>query len=196
MARPRKTDGSVSAKELLVAAFLQMLEQMPYRKITVKALSARAGLNHNSFYYHFGNMEQLAQYALEVTIPKEIPSQVVPRFLSEGVVQLPFAPEEMEPLFQRVKLFAKKDSPELNPIIRAKIESMWLQAAGIPPDSLSAKDRTVVSFLSAGGVATMGAHPDLTLREFLGLVDGTMGSIVRMAISQLREKRQEGESFA
>ena len=186
MARPKKSDGNAHAKEMLTMACWELLEQMPYRKITVRALSARAGLNHNSFYYHFCNMEQLAEYALEVTIPREIGGQVIPRFLAEGVVRLPFAPEDVEFLFQKIKLFAKKDSPELNPIIRARLESLWLQAAGIDSESLSAKDKAAISFLSAGGVATIGANPDLSLSDFLELANGTVGGIVRMVVSELQ----------
>ena len=186
MARPRKSSGASDARELLTAAFWDMLGQMPYRKITVKALAARAGLNHNSFYYHFRNMDQLAAYALDATIPKEVEQQVIPRFLSEGVAELPFPIESAEPLFQKAKLFAKGDSPELAPVIRAKVENMWLNAAGVDAASLSAKDRIALPFLSAGGIATMGANPSLTLGEFLELANGTVGSMIRTVVSQLQ----------
>ena len=182
----KRTSSSQETKRALAASLKKLMNKKLLSKITINEIVQDCGLNRNSFYYHFCNMEQLAEYALEVTIPREIGGQVIPRFLAEGVVRLPFAPEDVEFLFQKIKLFAKKDSPELNPIIRARLESLWLQAAGIDSESLSAKDKAAISFLSAGGVATIGANPDLSLSDFLELANGTVGGIVRMVVSELQ----------
>lgn len=40
-------------KKLIRATFLKQLNEMPLNKITVKGLSEEAGINRNTFYYHY-----------------------------------------------------------------------------------------------------------------------------------------------
>lgn len=50
-------------RELIVDSFLQLLEEMPYDKITVRSLIERCKISRNTFYYHFHDIPEL----LEVT---------------------------------------------------------------------------------------------------------------------------------
>ena len=40
-------------KKLIMTTFQTMLEELPFDKITVAALVKRAGVSHNTFYYHY-----------------------------------------------------------------------------------------------------------------------------------------------
>ena len=40
-------------KKLIMSTFQEMLEELPFDKITVTALVKRAGISPNTFYYHY-----------------------------------------------------------------------------------------------------------------------------------------------
>ena len=48
-------------KQALSDAFWQLLEEMPYSKITVKEIVDRCQVNRNTFYYHFQDIPALAE---------------------------------------------------------------------------------------------------------------------------------------
>lgn len=187
MARPRKDSGGIAAKEALVEAFWSLLAQRPYAKITVKELSAAAGLNHNTFYYHFENMDDLARQAIDATVPQHIIRAQIPRLLGEThpAVELPL--EEIAPRFERVKLFAKPDSPRLHPVIRNILEHEWTSAIGLDLARLSPMEQASLSFLSAGGVAVVGSNPDLTVEDLQTLLNGPVGIAARAVLKAVLE---------
>lgn len=47
------------AKDAIKESLLQLLEEKPYSKITVKDIVDRCGINRNSFYYHFDDIPSL-----------------------------------------------------------------------------------------------------------------------------------------
>lgn len=46
-------------KKLIMTAFTEMLEELPFDKITVAALVKRAGVSPNTFYYHYEDIYDL-----------------------------------------------------------------------------------------------------------------------------------------
>ena len=46
-------------------AFLALLEQRPYRRITVQDIVDECGLNRNSFYYHFSSIQDMIAKAAQ-----------------------------------------------------------------------------------------------------------------------------------
>lgn len=59
-------DGTVT-KDLLADAFVGMAGE-PGAQVTVKGLVARAGVNRQTFYYHFETMDDLVVYACETKV--------------------------------------------------------------------------------------------------------------------------------
>lgn len=62
-------------EKLILQTFGDMLDEMPYDKITVSALTRRSDISHNTFYYHYDDLYDL----LEVWIRRELEP-----FLSES----------------------------------------------------------------------------------------------------------------
>ena len=48
-------------KKLIMTAFAEMLEELPFDKITVAALVKRAGVSPNTFYYHYQDIPSLLE---------------------------------------------------------------------------------------------------------------------------------------
>lgn len=58
-------------------AFWELLEEMPYSRISVLEVARWAGVNRNAFYYHFANLEELATAAVRKRVPS---SQILEAF--------------------------------------------------------------------------------------------------------------------
>lgn len=52
-------------KEIIFATFMEILNEKPYAKITVKDIVERCGVNRNTFYYHFRDIPDLLEFALK-----------------------------------------------------------------------------------------------------------------------------------
>lgn len=185
MARPKHIEGNAGAKEALVEAFWRMLRQQPYSKITVKALSTEAKVNHNTFYYHFQDMEHLAEYAFDQAFPKDTVTDILSKLIKDDAQQAELPYKEFEPAFQRIKLFARPDSPELNTIVKNRVESLWLEVMGLKRESLSNSRRAMLSFLMAGGLAVVGGNEEFSLSDFQEMINGPVGKSARAIIRSL-----------
>ena len=65
-----------NANDRLEGAFLQLIEEKPYAKITVNHIVERAGVHRNTFYYHHSHFQQTTlqmlwhiQAGIEALIP-------------------------------------------------------------------------------------------------------------------------------
>ncbi len=52
-------------KEAISDVFWQILEEKPYSKITVQNIVERCQVNRNTFYYHFKDIPDLAEYSIK-----------------------------------------------------------------------------------------------------------------------------------
>ncbi|PLS31858.1 TetR family transcriptional regulator [Bifidobacterium margollesii] len=62
MPRPRTSEKS--AKTKMQESFWKLLETKQYDRITVNDITRASGLNRGSFYYHYGNITELAEDAI------------------------------------------------------------------------------------------------------------------------------------
>ena len=50
---------SILTVKVIMKTFEEMLEEMPFDKITVLELTKRCEISHNTFYYHFQDIYEL-----------------------------------------------------------------------------------------------------------------------------------------
>ena len=55
-------------KQILSETFWQILEEMPYSKITVKEIVDRCHVNRNTFYYHYQDIPALAEATMQAWV--------------------------------------------------------------------------------------------------------------------------------
>ena len=55
--------------------FVELIEKMPYKKVTVAAIVKECGINRNTFYYHYNDLPELIQ---------DIAKRKIDRFIMEG----------------------------------------------------------------------------------------------------------------
>ena len=52
---------SIQTKKLIKDTFVELLEERPLSQITVKDIVSKAGINRNSFYYHYDDLPSLIE---------------------------------------------------------------------------------------------------------------------------------------
>lgn len=60
MGRPRKEEEG-KARQALMDAFWELLAEDDYAQLSIRALSNRAHVNHNTFYRYFESIDDLAK---------------------------------------------------------------------------------------------------------------------------------------
>ena len=186
MARPRRDERGPSAKERLQLAFWDLLEKSPSASITVKELSAKAGVNHNTFYYHYGSMTELARDAVLSSV-----SDGLTGTLLTVLVQSPLEPEKLpddtqlaEP-YRRMRLLARNGSFELLRAACDVIVGRWLERFGIGSEELTDDDRMRISFAWGGIVTLIGSDQADTIAVYRAAIEGGIGNAVSGLLRQI-----------
>jgi len=151
MSRPRKEEGQ-KALEKLENAFWILLEKHPYDEITIKALTMEAEVNHNSFYYHFRNMDEMAEQFFR----KRIPADALPDLsldLSGVIEMLENGDSEDYKNWQRISLFTCRGSDVLEGIFRRTMREHWLKSnPKIRKKDLDEDQMSLIDFVESGMV--------------------------------------------
>lgn len=151
MARPKQIDGP-SADVRIEAAFFAALEAMPFQKITISEIVKRAGLNRNSFYYHYANLDDLAHSAVERLLVPE-----VPRLLAQGMgleseqFDRVFADAAVvERLSWMTAIMGPHSTPDLRGILSDAVLGVWLEAFSLSPEDLDLQTAATAHFILGG----------------------------------------------
>ena len=62
---------ALSTNRLIMSAFQEMLEEMPFDRITFSALVKRAGVSSNTFYYHYRDIYELLDVWFRTTLSRK-----------------------------------------------------------------------------------------------------------------------------
>ena len=62
---------ALSTNRLIMSAFQEMLEEMPFDRITVSALVKCAGVSSNTFYYHYRDIYELLDVWFRTTLSRK-----------------------------------------------------------------------------------------------------------------------------
>ena len=84
MGRPRKDATAQEIRERLIEAMSNRLVHEPINAVTVASLIEEVGCNRSTFYYHFVNVAQLSEVALDAAVPVDIPLAVL-SFIQKGI---------------------------------------------------------------------------------------------------------------
>lgn len=180
MGRPKKDQNGASARERIEQAFWDLLEKTPYRRLSVRAISERAQVNHNTFYYYFESIDDLAAQVIDENIPRESISMIVAaldgsffdvRQLRESVVT--------EKRWKRFRLMLRNGDSELRHAIRNKLMVTFAQAFGMNPDEIESTDRAKIDFVF-GGISALASSDEITTpEEYLDqLADGIVEAVI------------------
>ena len=151
MARPRKDSPEKPAIQRLEDAFWELLSERRFPEITIAALSTKANVNHNTFYYYYENLEDMAQQCFERNIPPRLAKGIVALMRGE-LTEADFngLPEDTSLRMQRFCMFSRGDSIELTTMAKELVQNMLFEAAGKDPAELSPDDIASIDFIIGG----------------------------------------------
>jgi len=193
MSRPRKDDPQSAATARIEAAFWQLLEEVGYPEITVRRVTQLAGVNRNSFYYHYDSMEGLAREAFmgNAADARSLISRLIAGFRDDSTRLAQPAGSTLEHA-KRVMLCARSESPFLKSLVNNMLRDVWLGELGIEQNLLSKEDRAQVEFIFAGLVAVLGgAEASESPLVMARLADSRIGRASLAALQDMA-KRQGG----
>lgn len=155
MARPKYERGQVPAREQLIDAFWRLLEVQSYTQLSVREVCRGAGLNKNTFYYHFESLDALADEAVGNALPIELAQSLV----SAPAGQLPSlqpiaSTPEVRRKFMRVGLVLSDNGAALQGMLMSRFTD---QLARMMPCSSEDERRNKMLLLGfvAGGLVNI-----------------------------------------
>lgn len=157
MPRPKKTDPNEMATVKIENAFWTLLETEKYSDITVLRVAQEAGINRNSFYYHYKDIDDLAYEAFLHNADNEVSRTLVSALVSAFIEgkQAPVFDMSILPHSKRIMLCARSDAPYLNKLVNDLLKKVWFDSMSINEDMMTEDEKVQVRFISAGMVAVL-----------------------------------------
>lgn len=159
MGRPRKEEGE-KAVDLLECTFFQQLANTPFEKLTVSSIAKAAGVNRNSFYYHYTDINDLALSAVNNLLLSDIP-RLVASGIGPGSKELDIVLRgavQQGNYRKMMTIIGPNSTAELRGILKHSISELWLRAFGLEPKDLNAEEAATVSFTIAGALELASAQ--------------------------------------
>lgn len=159
MARPSYQRDEQTARERIVEAFWRMVEDGPYDKVSVRGLVRESGVNKNTFYYHFEDVEDLARQATRDVLEPALLLELL-SMMQDGTahIQARFHNPDFAKRIARVRTVARaKGTPELLDKLKEAIADAWATARGFAICDLDEPQRIALEF-ALGGIMSVLAH--------------------------------------
>lgn len=186
MARPRKDQGGPSARERIEQAYWETLAEKPLSEMSVREIAERARVNHNTFYYHYANVEDVAEKALLSSTAKQVANMLQAvaasgRIEAEGV----FMGEEAETAYARIRLVLRNGTTELIAFSKAEVFRRWLSNLGLAEDDLSEDDGARLEFAWGGLTSLICCEAAPTYEKYLRLLGGGIADAAGELLRQM-----------
>lgn len=159
MARPKYQRDEQTAREKIVEAFWQMIEDGPYEKVSVRGLVRESGVNKNTFYYHFEDVDDLVRQATRDVLEPALLLELLSMMQGGAVhVQTRIQDPGFAKRLGRVRTIARaKGTPELQDTLKRAIADAWSRALELDPADLDEPQRIALEF-ALGGIISVLAH--------------------------------------
>jgi AcrR family transcriptional regulator len=188
MARPRQDAGVVPARQRLEDAFWETLAEKPYRTLTMGAIARRAWVNHNTFYYYFDNLDDMAARLLEANLVPEFPASL----LAHVAAGLDFSDltddPELARHFRRLCLVAGPHGAAwMADRVRQAAMRLIAAALGRDLDELDQAETLALTWITGGLLTVLGQYgQDLEPSQLASVVQGPLGGGIFATLAEIR----------
>ena len=162
MARPKKSAQAEMATIKIESTFWKLLETEKYSDITVLRIAQESGVNRNSFYYHYKDMDDLAYQAFKNNAETEPSRQLIATLLSifqtKESENIPAFDLSVLPHSKRIMLCARSESSYLKQLVSAFLKEIWLNTFSIKEELLTLQEKLQINFIITGIIATLGSE--------------------------------------
>ncbi len=199
MARPRLDSDIPPAKVRLSQAFWNFALQDSIGNITVAGLSHAAGVSHNTFYYYFSSIEDMAERLIDETRFDTFARELIE---AESDVTLPGAtqdandvlafadssivPDKIRTHFMRLCAVARNGTPHLIAYLKESLVKVWLLTVGCDKESLTREKEMKLSFMSGGILSALATvNPDTGFVDMVYVLRSELGETMRNTLNML-----------
>ena len=199
MGRPPKEEEG-KARQALIDAFWELLAEDDYTQLSIRSLSNRAHVNHNTFYRYFENIDDLARKAFEEVVPKHAPDFLRKAAAAEDINPFAFFNYAMFRDYSHfARLFIMSDSLYLNQVMQDTIKWIWLDYLNVQEEELNEEERIAVSFVLGGLISAMRecrVDPHFARGEVIRpLFSAVVNTMLAIGKRHHAERRQTTRSF-
>ncbi|MGI6104598.1 MAG: TetR/AcrR family transcriptional regulator [Raoultibacter sp.] len=164
MARPRKDSPEAPAELRLEEAFWTLIQRFPLKEITVNMIVAEAKCARGSFYYHFTDINDLIDSAIDRNFPKEIPRIIFTYALTgqDETNEMLSDSRFMQKIDRICILAGPKSSVEVIERLKQTIRDAWLETLQLNENDLPEEAMILLEFVINGiiGVLAFRSRPD------------------------------------
>jgi len=151
MARPKYSENDNHALSKIEDAFWSCLSENPYSKVTVVSVAKKAGLNHNTIYYYFKNINDIVSYCFQnvakVVLRKEVFFQI---YDSSFIVNASDIDSLTAEGWKKISLFAISESNYLLDIFYQSLKNYWLRAMNLNYSDLEIEEKMEIEYAVYG----------------------------------------------
>ncbi len=79
---------AVKTKEIIIQTVMELLNERPFTKITVKDIVERCGINRNTFYYHFRDITDVMEFAFKREMDRIMQTHLEADNVYDGLMQI------------------------------------------------------------------------------------------------------------
>lgn len=197
MARPKRVPGEKTAYERMEDAFWELLAKYPYQQLTMRKICTRAKVSHNTFYYRFQNLDDMAMQMFDRLVTPEIPLLVL-RDSSDGqpISKIAAQVPDIERRFTRIRVLAASGSAMLIDLLYQAVFDAWMEALGIESADLAPGDHIDIRYCIGGMIFVLGSEPQGDFPELSKFYEREVGQGVLKKMQVLAAKNEARHSKA
>ncbi len=156
MGRPRKDSETLDAKERIYQAFWELLEDYNFHEITVGMIAAKAQCNRGTFYYHFDDINDLAEKAINREFfTNGLVSRGVIRIIC-GDISMPRELNSILPNLSRIQTLAERGGGSLiMDKIKMTVLRIWEIVLGVEEKDFEPTTRLIIEYAISGIVGVL-----------------------------------------
>lgn len=182
-------------KMAIVQAFVDLLNQKPLDKITVKEIVDTCGINRNTFYYHFEDMHALLVYILNAELEKVLADTYDTKSLEESFIRASeFALQNRRAIYHIYASVNRDDLERYLKSVAQEVLRRLVKGLDLKPGVKEDDIRLVVSFYRSGlvGMTTdwlnngMKEDPEELIHHMSALLEGSVSAVLNRSADETK----------
>ena len=123
----------------------------------MKLLAQEAGVNRNTLYYHFANIQEVAAAEFNNVISDEISNLFIDTLLLiPDSIEETWEQMQLSDRVRKIRLFAKSDSPLLRSLLKGSLTARWFHKLNIRAERISPQEMLQIDYIVNGFIGMIG----------------------------------------
>ena len=186
-------------KKAIVEAFLELLNEKPLDKITVKEIVDSCGINRNTFYYHFEDIRALLTFVIDGEVERVAAKNADVQSLEEGFIEAArFALSNKRAVYHIYNSVSREELERYLNSIAQEVVRRLAEGLSVTRDVPEPDRELIIHFYKCGlsGMVMawvgegMKADPEQMIRSLGALLKGSIASAMEKGRQRAGRKKQ------